>query len=72
MATDDVLAHFKLCAGGSWPSHIWTPTIGEELVCRREVGNIYDLVHAVAILRALLMNQKNLIAIMQHFISVTS
>ena len=24
-------------------------TIGEELVCRREVGNIYDL-HAVAIL----------------------
>ena len=51
---------------------IWTPTIGEELVCQREVGNIYDLVHAVAILRALLMNQKNLIAIMQHFISVTS
>ena len=26
------------------------PTIGEELVCQREVGNIYDL-HTVAILR---------------------
>ena len=51
MATDGALAHFKLRAGGSWPSHIWTPTIGAELVCRREVGNIYDLVHAVVILR---------------------
>ena len=29
---------------------IWTPEIGEELTCRREVGNIHDL-HAVAILR---------------------
>ena len=29
---------------------IWTPMIGEELVCRWEVGNIYDL-HTVAILR---------------------
>jgi len=30
---------------------IWTPTIGEELVCRREVtGKVYDL-HAVAVLR---------------------
>ena len=29
---------------------IWMPRIGEELVCRREVGNIYDM-YAVAILR---------------------
>ena len=28
---------------------IWTPTISEERVCQREVGNIYDF-HAVAIL----------------------
>ena len=27
---------------------IWTPVIGEELTCRREVGNIYDL-YTVAI-----------------------
>ena len=41
IATDGALAHFKLC--GFWPSHIWMPTISEELVCRMEVGNIYDL-----------------------------
>ena len=29
--------------------NIWTPEIGEELTCRREVGNIHDL-HAVAII----------------------
>ena len=48
-------AHASYCINSVVRGHhiykdIWTPEIGEELTCRREVGNIHDL-HAVAVLR---------------------
>jgi len=55
MAGDGSTEHSGHCINSVVRGHhiykdIWTPEIGEELTCRREVGNIYDL-HAVAVIR---------------------
>ena len=55
MSTDTSTSHSDRCINSVVRGHhiykdIWTPVIGEELTCRREVGNIHDL-HAVATIR---------------------
>ena len=54
MVTDTSMEHSDHCINSVVRGHhvykdIWTPEIGEELTCRREVGNIHDL-HAVAVI----------------------